>query len=492
MERMDCKKSESVIVGIVLVFAIFGLLSNMGSADLVGMASGREESEVLPQIILSKSSGYAGSNVKMLIVGLPNRAKRLLKKEGQISVMFDGMLVKTFAYGGESPFSASLDIPYLPRGEYEVSLEEFPEINSEFWIDGFGCRWTKTYGTREGDAAFDIIKDENTYVLSGQKDGSIDGGDAWLIKLDEYGETIWEENYGGSSWEQAESVIETSEGYLFVGETWSYGSGQSDFYIVNVGEEGEVIWESNYGGSGRDELHDVIEVDGGYLATGYSGSYSGDFDMILLKIDEKGNKEWVTNYGGPNTQMAYNLVKGEDGYIVVGRDFQTKKGIIMKVNEKGDIIWSKEYQKDEDESYSYNIIDTGDGYIVVGTHTARSDSLWIFKINENGEVIWEKSHYADTSPVDYHYDIIKSDNGYLISYPSWEGNGKTDFVLFEIDNEGNKEWKKIYGGSDYDSPSGLIKSDKGYMVAGSTMSYGQGDADLWLINFYGKMYEEFP
>jgi hypothetical protein len=56
--------------------------------------------------------------------------------------------------------------------------------------------------------------------------------------------------------------------------------------------------------------------------------------------------------------------------------------------------------------------------------------------------------------------------------------------LIKTDGNGNKQWEKTYGGTQYDLGYSIIQTSKGdYLIAGSTMSFGNqnGDHDIWLI-----------
>ena len=54
---------------------------------------------------------------------------------------------------------------------------------------------------------------------------------------------IWTKKYGGSEVDVASEVHQTSDGgYVFVGETFSFGSGDSDIWLVRTNSDGDVIW----------------------------------------------------------------------------------------------------------------------------------------------------------------------------------------------------------------------------------------------------------
>ena len=105
-----------------------------------------------------------------------------------------------------------------------------------------------------------------------------------------YGNNIakeWDKTLGGSGSDYAYSVIQTSDGgYLVVGYSLSSQSGDktedsrgdADYWVVKISTNGVKEWDKTFGGSSYDNAFSVIETsDGGYLVAGKSESpNSGD------------------------------------------------------------------------------------------------------------------------------------------------------------------------------------------------------------------------
>jgi len=59
--------------------------------------------------------------------------------------------------------------------------------------------------------------------------------------------------YGGTSNDQARSVVETSDGgYAIAGNTRSLSAGEIDFWLVKTNSTGHMEWNQTYGGASRD------------------------------------------------------------------------------------------------------------------------------------------------------------------------------------------------------------------------------------------------
>lgn len=75
------------------------------------------------------------------------------------------------------------------------------------------------------------------------------------------------------------------------------------------------------------------------------------------------------------------------------------------------------------------------------------------------------------------------DRGYIVSgYTSSYGAGKRDFFVIKLDSNLTRTWEKTFGGEEQDECSTVqVCSDKGYLLAGSTNSFGAGGKDFWTI-----------
>ena len=76
-----------------------------------------------------------------------------------------------------------------------------------------------------------------------------------------------------------------------------------------------------------------------------------------------------------------------------------------------------------------------------------------------------------------------NDGGYiLIGYTVSYGSGSADIWLIKTDSDGHQQWAKTYGGRGNDR-SGAVQqtSDGGYIIGGTTNSFGGGGDDIWVI-----------
>jgi len=157
-------------------------------------------------------------------------------------------------------------------------------------------QWNKTFGDTHSDYAFCVIQtSDGGYMVAGfiWPTGAEGNTDAYLVKTDSLGNKEWDHTYGGSSFELAYCVIQTSNGgYVFTGVTGSYGAGSSDFWLVKIDASGNMEWDKTYGGAKPDQaLHIIQTSDGGYAITGYEESFgAGWYDAWLIKTDSAGEQ----------------------------------------------------------------------------------------------------------------------------------------------------------------------------------------------------------
>jgi len=138
------------------------------------------------------------------------------------------------------------------------------------------------------------------YVGSGTGDVSVYYGlfDYWIVKLNGVGELQWERTVGGSQPDQARAIVPaTGGGFLVAGTTQSTdwdvvgNDGGAEFWVVKINEEGELVWQQTYGGSLGDECFAIANTaDNGYVLTGYTWSNDGDATGTILNGS---NELWV-------------------------------------------------------------------------------------------------------------------------------------------------------------------------------------------------------
>ncbi len=347
--------------------------------------------------------------------------------------------------------------------------------------------WTKTYGGTGWDQAYSGVQTpEGGYVITGRTSSSGAGGfDILLIKTDAGGNIIWSKTFGGASDDWPGCVIQTSDGgYAIAGGTRSAGAGDYDFWLIKTDAQGNMKWNRTYGGVVWDFAHSIIQTgDGGYAIAGVknlAGINAGDF--WLIKTDANGYSTWDFTYGQGAIDEAMDVTQTSDGgYALAGAGFAN----LVKVNANGGLQWTKYYG-----FIAKSLVETDDGGYVLTGYDYEFDSddynMWLLKADANGNVEWNKT--IGGTDWDYAQSVTKtSDEGYAVAgYSRSYGSGLYDFWLIKTDNSGNVQWNQTYGGGSVDQAFSIIEtSDRGYLMIGKTDSFGAGSSDFWLVKLAG-------
>ncbi|MFK7811954.1 MAG: hypothetical protein AB8B59_05635 [Maribacter sp.] len=156
--------------------------------------------------------------------------------------------------------------------------------------------------------------------------------DFWAVKVNNKGNLIWESSFGGTGIEQAQDISKTADGgYVIIGNTFSSDSdvsmnnGASDIWLIKIDANGQKIWDKSYGGSEFEDGQSVaLSKDGGFIIAGNSKSSdkglnanAGENDIWLVKTDSNGQMEWQKTFGGAGLDFGFDAVEAADGSIVL-------------------------------------------------------------------------------------------------------------------------------------------------------------------------------
>ena len=217
---------------------------------------------------------------------------------------------------------------------------------------------------------------DDGFVLTGDTSSFGAGGiDIWVSKLDFLGNIEWQRTYGGIGNDSVCSVQQTSDGgYILSGNTFSFGAGGQDIWILKLFSTSDVEWQRAYGGINADNACTIQQAsDGGYILAGDTlSSGAGVKDIWVLKLTSSGDIEWQKTYGGFDNDSACSIQQTSDGgYIVGGNSLSFGSGrsdfLILKISQTGDIEWQRVFGTNAGETAS-TVRQSSDGaYFIAGS-----------------------------------------------------------------------------------------------------------------------------
>lgn len=213
----------------------------------------------------------------------------------------------------------------------------------DIWVLRLNSRgeqiWTKSYGSDKVDFAIEIIEDKHSeLVILGDSFGS--NNNLMLFKIDTLGNEIWSRIYDSDRQMSAASIVENSRGgYAVVG----VATGSYDCFVMEVTENGELIWEQIIAGSQSDHFYSIVNTpDGGYIIGGSTSSTDGDFSSFnsrgpfLMKLNKDGEIKWInkTDNSEMNQSTHLSIVPHSDGsFVAIG----TKRSIVDSIFAEADL-----------------------------------------------------------------------------------------------------------------------------------------------------------
>ncbi len=334
------------------------------------------------------------------------------------------------------------------------------------------------------------------YIIVGSSDFGHQNYDGILIKTDATGNTLWTKTLYGSGSDFGRSVQQTKDGgYIALGE-YSMG-GNRQMWLIKTDSNGKEEWDRFYGYD--DRLEEASEVqqtsDGGYILIGtttyfdpLTGNRAGS-NVFLVKTDGLGNTQWYKQKGYDDSEETGASVQqtSDGGYILTGMTDQFDNSgdlWLVKVGADGSTLWHHHYGVSAVTDKGNSVRQTMDGgYIVVGdTGTSDSMDIYLLKTDQGGNQQWARTlggPKADRSAVVQQ----TTDGGYVIAGSTYSyGAGLSDGYLIKTDATGNTLWTRTFGGSSQDYFYSVQQTkDGGYIMTGSTESYGTGSSDIYLV-----------
>ena len=387
--------------------------------------------------------------------------------------------------------------------------------------------WEKYFSGQNHDyLSATVTTQDGGFLLAGtsysgkgldKKDEAKGGSDIWLIRINEFGDELWQKTLGSSSDEEARAVIQTmDQGFIVAGnvQNSAKGFGSKDVLIIKLDKDGKEISQIILGGKGLDEVEKMIPTkDGGALLGIYSRSGNnghkktenyGEGDYWIVKLDKNGKVEWEKNYGGKEDDHLRTLALTSNGYVIGGESRSDRSGNktvgieegtdlwLIALSEKGDEQWQKSYNfKNRDVLMGMSVIHSADDKsskgILLGGYTQAEgrietddETFWMLYLDGNGNEQWRKHVKGESRKREERLSDLKlnRDGSIILAGTSAEELGKENWKIVKLGDKQVNDLIEKYDIKIYPNPV----TDYAYVEIGFDFK----EADIMLYDMGGR------
>lgn len=358
--------------------------------------------------------------------------------------------------------------------------------------------WSKHYGGyfNEGGYGCQTTSDGGYVAIGSTYSFGSGDHDLYIIRIDSVGDTLWAKTAGGAGTDHGRDVQVTSDGgFVCVGSTTSFGAGNSDLFLCRFNQSGDLLWSKTIGGTAADEGWSIRETsDDNFILCGTTSSTGAGYaDLWLVKVDASGNLLWSRTFGGAGGESGMAVREAWDGYVAVGSTGSFGEGYssvyLTKTSFDGDSLWAVTLGGTRaDYGYSLEITDEY-GLLIVGATNSYGlgyNDAYVIKTSSTGVVEWERTFGGTRDDRAYAVSYTADGNYVVTGTTESSGAGASDIYVIKITPLGQQLWSTTQGGSQSDYCRSICVDAKGnYLLAGYSYSYSIGGSDLYLLTLAG-------
>jgi len=349
-------------------------------------------------------------------------------------------------YGGNS-FDDARGVTQMADGGYVIagSTGSFDLTHGHFMlirIDAWGSeQWRKYYGAQFSSALRSMAPaSDGGYLLAGITETLENTYQVFAVKVNADGDTLWTRHFGGAQWDLCNKAIAlTDGGYALAGQTFSYGVGQGDAYLIRLDADGDTLWTATYGGTNNDAAESIAETyDGGFILAGHTeSSGAGQRDLWLVRLDGSGNVLWEKTFGGEENEAAFAVLQTSDGGFAASGSASTNSVgeadfYMLKVNASGQQVWEDRFGGPKNDEW-LGLMEEANGDLVAIGYSETTEiggggeDVFIKRVSADGWFANLQTTYG-LGGDDRGYQVIRTaDNGYAII-------GKTDGYMNRLED----------------------------------------------------------
>lgn len=279
---------------------------------------------------------------------------------------------------------------------------------------------------------------DSSFVISGYSVNGLGGRDLAILKTDKNGLLVWFRQYGGSSDDVGDVILEDpSGGYLVGGSSSSFSSSQ-ELYFVKTDLNGNLSWSATYGGNFLETMSGgTFNFEKGFFFCGESFSATLSLDPLVIALDPQGNFRWATIF--PETGIA------------AGRSLQM-------------------------EDTTLYLLSDGAGFI------SGENDIFLRQLDDAGEPV--SNHRIGSPDFDRANAMERRGSGWTLTGFHRETGEEERPLLLRLDSVLQVEWAGVYGSPEEDLADDLIwyEGQQRWLAAGRTEGYqSQVETRPWML-----------
>ena len=394
-----------------------------------------------------------------------------------------------------------------------------PKISQEVWLVRLDNKrkkiWEKTYGGNEqdighfvfaqGDSAYFIIGSTNSF---GNKKG-----DAWVIKTNNEGNEIWNNLYGGPNKDELNDAIQISKGNILLTlnslpkKNFFKKTNYTNTRNVLINSDGDSLWDKTYAIDFENNINKIFfDSENRIINIGYK-IIPQEKDLVqfvglsnvapskerkeawIFDIDTLGSNIQEYIFSGDRSEYGLELLENGNSDFMVLANMNSYHRYehdisLLTFDYFGRITNTLALIEDGDQSGRSFYRKSDGGIVIIGeTYSAKyaGIDLLIKSYDESGKKLWENEYGAFGD--DIGVDVIESNDGgsIIVGKTSSFGKGGTDAWLIKVDQDGQEEWSRSFGGKSLDGFASIENtSDGNYIISGSNLSNSISE-DIWVM-----------
>jgi len=264
-------------------------------------------------------------------------------------------------------------------------------------------QWDRTWGGSSSERAYSVfVDDSDSIFITGSSRSFNTSQDLFIAQYNSDGDLIWNETWGGSDSDFGQDLIVDNQGNLLItGTTSSFGFGDQDIFLLTFNSTGYLQNKTVWGGTLYDRSKSIVKDSiGNIYIMGETGSFGvGNSDVFLLKYDRNQNLVWNTTWGTSTLDRPGDMtIDSNDNLYISGFTYHPdlltgdENFFIVKISSSGLPVWSQIWgTKYIDIGGSVSVDSKDNVYYSANTegYNAGIKDIYLTKFTSSGNQIWE-------------------------------------------------------------------------------------------------------